>query len=156
LGQFQRFPKFKLSPGSGSDPTCPVQYVSWHQAAAYCNWISGQEGLPECYELDDKGFVTGPKKDFDQSAGYRLPHEWEFEHAARAGAVTSRCFGETEELLPHYAWYNKNSKNSIWPVGQLMPNDFGLFDAHGNVYCWCQELYVGVQKENPVAGKSIM
>jgi formylglycine-generating enzyme required for sulfatase activity len=61
------------------------------------------------------------------------------EYVTRAGAVTSRYFGETEELLPRYAWYVKNSKELAWPVGSLKPNDLGMFDVHGNVWTWCQE-----------------
>jgi formylglycine-generating enzyme required for sulfatase activity len=76
-----------------------------------------------------------------QRTGYRLPTEAEMEYATRAGAVTSRFFGETEELLPRYAWYAKNSRERAWPVGSLKPNDLGLFDMHGNVYTWCQEDY---------------
>src|SRR5437660_6147208 len=63
------------------------------------------------------------------------------EYATRAGAVTSRYYGETEELLPKYAWYQKNSQERTWPVGSLKPNDLGLFDVQGNVYTWCQESY---------------
>jgi formylglycine-generating enzyme required for sulfatase activity len=72
-------------------------------------------------------------------SGYRLPTEAEMEYATRAGAVTIRYFGETEELLPKYAWYMKNSKAQKWPVGSLKPNDFGLFDVQGNVFTWCQD-----------------
>src|SRR6202021_2759187 len=50
-------------------------------------------------------------------------------------------YGETDELLPNYAWYLKNSKEQTWPVGSLKPNDLGLFDVQGNVYTWCQESY---------------
>ena len=63
------------------------------------------------------------------------------EVATRAGALTSRYFGETEELLPRYGWYAMNSKQRTWPVGSLKPNDWGLFDVLGNVYTWCQESY---------------
>src|ERR1019366_6557116 len=73
--------------------------------------------------------------------GYRLPTEAEMEYSTRAGAVTSRYFGETEELLPKYAWYTKNSQEKTWSVGSLKPNDLGFFDVHGNVYTWCQDSY---------------
>jgi serine/threonine protein kinase/formylglycine-generating enzyme required for sulfatase activity len=71
--------------------------------------------------------------------GYRLPTEAEMEYATRAGAATSRCFGETDELLEKYARYAKNAQERKWPVGSKKPNDFGLFDIHGNVFTWCQE-----------------
>jgi formylglycine-generating enzyme required for sulfatase activity len=57
--------------------------------------------------------------------------------------VTSRYYGETEELLERYGWYFKNSKERTWPVGSKKPNDLGFFDLHGNVYTWCQESYKG-------------
>ena len=53
--------------------------------------------------------------------------------------MTSRYYGETEELLEKYAWYNKNAQDRTWPVGSKKPNDLGLFDMHGNVWTWCQE-----------------
>jgi formylglycine-generating enzyme required for sulfatase activity len=82
-----------------------------------------------------------------QRQGYRLPTEAEMEYATRAGAVTARCYGETDELLPKYAWYNKNAQEKTWPVGSMKPNDLGLFDAQGNVFTWCQERF----KEYPPA-----
>jgi formylglycine-generating enzyme required for sulfatase activity len=63
------------------------------------------------------------------------------EHATRAGAASSRYFGETDNLLAKYAWSSKNSSERSWPVGVLKPNDWGLFDSHGNVFTWCQETY---------------
>jgi serine/threonine protein kinase/formylglycine-generating enzyme required for sulfatase activity len=142
--QFLRFmPRFQHSEiRRYPDPTCPMGGVTWYEAAAYCNWLSKEEGIPEdqwCYEI--KGEETKLKANSVNLSGYRLPTEVEVEYATRAGAVTARYFGETEELLPKYAWYTKNSKERTWPVGSLKPNDLGLFDVLGNVFTWCQESY---------------
>jgi formylglycine-generating enzyme required for sulfatase activity len=128
---------------------CPIILIDWYHAAAYCNWLSEQEGIaPEqwCYETDERGRVTKLKDGYLGLAGYRLPTEAEMEYACRAGAVTSRYYGETGELLPHYAWYLQNSQERTWPVGGKKPNDLGLFDAHGNVWAWCQEKYENYPK----------
>jgi eukaryotic-like serine/threonine-protein kinase len=89
--------------------------------------------------LRDQGQTTKLKENYLSLTGYRLPTEAEMEYATRAGAITSRYFGETDELLAKYAWYNKNSQDQTWPVGSLKPNDLGLFDVQGNVFTWCQE-----------------
>jgi formylglycine-generating enzyme required for sulfatase activity len=128
----------------------PVVGISWHNAAMFCNWLSEVEGIENkewCYETDPSGPVARPREDHLSLAGYRLPTESEMEYAIRARASTSRYFGETEELLPKYAWYNSNSQMLTWPVGSLKPNDFGLFDAHGNVYVWCHDLF----RDYPIA-----
>jgi len=123
---------------------CPVHYTTWFMATAYCNWLSEQEGIPPeqwCYETNSEGHVTSLKAGYLSLTGYRLPTEAEYEYACRAQAVTRWCYGETEELLPKYAWYLQNSQDRTWPVGCKKPNDLGLFDMHGNVWCWCQETY---------------
>jgi formylglycine-generating enzyme required for sulfatase activity len=120
---------------------CPANYVSWYMAAAYCNWLSRKEGLAECYETDAKGQVTKLKASYLSLSGYRVPTEAELEYAIRAGASTSRFYGETETLLPQYAWYLKNSQEKTWPVASRKPNDLGFFDLQGNVFAWCQEPY---------------
>jgi len=125
-------------------PDCPVVSTSWHQAASYCNWLSEKEGIDSkewCYETDDKRQVTKLRENYLSLTGYRLPTEAEMEYSIRAGALTSRYYGETVELLDKYGWFVQNSKERSWPVGSLKPNDFGLFDMHGNVWCWCQENY---------------
>jgi hypothetical protein len=78
-------------------------------------------------------------RNYLQRTGYRLPTEAEWEFACRAGAVTSRHYGEAEVLLEKYSWNNKNSQGRTSPVGSKKPNDLGLFDMHGNVINWCQE-----------------
>jgi serine/threonine protein kinase/formylglycine-generating enzyme required for sulfatase activity len=126
----------------GPDENGPAVYVDWYRAASYCNWLSKEEGIAEdqwCYEI--KGNVMKLKAKYLSLTGYRLPTEAEMEYACRAGAVTSRYYGETEELLPRYGWYQPNSGERTRPVGGKKPNDLGLFDLHGNVYNWCQEIY---------------
>jgi formylglycine-generating enzyme required for sulfatase activity len=81
--------------------------------------------------------------DYLHRTGYRLPTEAEWEYACRAGAETSRYYGEREELLGQYAWYTENAQNKeMRPVGSLKPNDLGLFDLYGNALEWCQDVAV--------------
>src|SRR5262249_33305190 len=85
-----------------------------------------------------------PLKGYLQRQGYRLPIEAEWEYACRCGALSSRYYGSSIELLPRYAWYMHNSQarnggERSWPVGQKRPNDLGLFDMHGNVWPWVQD-----------------
>jgi formylglycine-generating enzyme required for sulfatase activity len=132
-------------------PDMPVVRTSWYGAATYCNWLSEQEGIPPdqwCYVVD-KGRVTKMKENYLHLTGYRLPTEAELEYATRAGAVTSRHYGESDELLTYYAWYLMNSEQTTWPVGTKQPNDLGIFDVHGNVWCWCQDEYAWYPTSNP-------
>jgi serine/threonine protein kinase/formylglycine-generating enzyme required for sulfatase activity len=146
--QFQRFREdYPFDAKASPHGDCPVNKTTWYAAAEYCNLLSEKEELPKhewCYLPNKDGkYADGMKlaPNYLSRLGYRLPTEAEWEYACRAGTVTSRYYGETEELLKKYAWYVSNSSRRTWPVGSLKPNDWGLFDMHGNVWTWCQERY---------------
>jgi formylglycine-generating enzyme required for sulfatase activity len=105
-----------------------VVFVSWHEAAGFCQWLSKKEGKP-----------------------YRLPTEAEWEYACRAGTTTAYYTGDS---LPEQ--FHKNARTSWFPdparrqkdaepvplvVAQTPPNAWGLYDMHGNVEEWCYDWY---------------
>ena len=72
---------------------------------------------------------------------YRLPTEAEWEYACRAGSEGAYGFGADPAAATDYAWGASNSDGVQHPVGQKLPNAWGLFDMHGNVAEWVMDTY---------------
>ena len=71
-------------------------------------------------------------------------------YACRAGTTTRFCSGDSDSDLNRVGWYKANSDGTTHPVGQKSPNGWGLYDMHGNVYEWCQDVTGGVYSNGSV------
>ena len=110
------------------DPERPVETVSWQDATNYCGKLTELERAA--------GRIA-------TNSFYRLPTEAEWEYACRAWTSTRFSYGDDESYvnLANYAWHEGNSGVTTHPVGRKLPNSWGLYDMHGNVWEWCQDLY---------------
>ncbi|WP_199524294.1 formylglycine-generating enzyme family protein [Pseudoalteromonas sp. bablab_jr011] len=103
------------NPGFEQDSDFPAVCLTYNDAKAYADWLSGQTG-----QL------------------FRLPNEVEWEYAARAGKETEYPWGnEIGKNLANCGWCGSEwSNKSAAPTGSFSPNAFGLYDTVGNVWEW--------------------
>lgn len=104
----------------------PVERVSWEDAVEFCDRLSAYTGRT-----------------------YRLPTEAEWEYACRTGTTTPFHFGKT--ITDQLANFNPSEtyqaepageyRVTTTPVGMFLANRFGLYDMHGNVWEWCQDVW---------------
>lgn len=133
------------APGFPQAPDHPVVCVSWHDAVAYAEWMSGKTG-----------------------AAYRLPSEAEWEYAARGGTMGTNFWGDDDRLTCDYANVNDlTAKNKVAkvaepcddgflhtsPVGSFRPNPHGLYDMVGNVWVWLADCWLGDYRLGPRDGR---
>ncbi len=150
------------NPSNFSGENLPVENVTWYDAIEYCNRLSEQEGLTPVYTVD------GENVSWDRSAnGYRLPTEAEWEYAARAGTTTpfnteTSISDEEANYYGHYPYgieenyFSQDNletepgqyRQTTVEVNSFSPNNWGLYNIHGNVAEWCFDYYGAYDLEN--------
>ena len=96
----------------------PMIYVSWYGARTYCKWLSEKTGK-----------------------NYSLPTEAEWEYSARGGSKGKPTKYAGSDDLKTVGWYDDNSESKTHQVGQLAPNELGIYDMSGNVWEWSSDWY---------------
>lgn len=96
------------------EPDRPAVYISWEDVREFIAVLNAAAGVEV----------------------YRLPTEAEWEYAGRAGTKTPWSFGNAHKELDRHAWWADHGRLAAQPVGLKVPNPWGLYDMHGNVWEW--------------------
>ncbi|MFH1744215.1 MAG: SUMF1/EgtB/PvdO family nonheme iron enzyme, partial [bacterium] len=128
------------TPDSGYE-NHPVTMISWFGARDFCVWLSELVG----------------------GLWVRLPTEAEWEYACRAGTASRFSFGDALECDDRYGycalsdpymwWYGNNTQGNMpdeeKEAGLKLPNPWGLYDMHGNVWEWCSDWWEDSHDRGP-------
>ncbi len=135
------------NPSSFEGAHRPVEQVSWRDAIAFCEALS-RLGVHEVSLKEIRQFT--------------LPSEAQWEYACRAGTETPFYWGET--ISTDQANYDGNYvygsgqkgsyREQTTEVGTFPPNNFGLYDMHGNVWEWCADHWHGNYHNAPTDGSA--
>lgn len=120
--QAQYFAVLGENPSYFKGENRPVERVSWHDAMKFC------EELTKQHRADG---IIGEDEVYD------LPTEDEWKHAATCGGTEPLAYGPLEDI----GWFYENSGMETHPVGEKLPNKWGLYDMLGNVWEWTKSLY---------------
>ncbi len=125
------------------DDNCPVVNVSWCECIEFCNVLNKQHGYEPMYIKCGRGmkWMRGRK-------GFRLPTEAEWEFAARGGNNSNGFTYSGSNDIDTVGWTGDNSGEDYHPVGELQPNELGVYDMSGNTYEWCWDRYGSYQNQN--------
>lgn len=106
------------SPEEWTDPSCPANWLNWHDAQRFVQRLDSITGLP-----------------------FRLPTEAEWENAARGGLFSGGYRFAGSNLADSVGWGLMNGGHRVHPVMRKRPNELGLYDMTGNVSEWCQDWF---------------
>lgn len=98
----------------------PIYLANWMDAKEFCRRLSLSTGKTYC-----------------------LPSEAQWEYACRAGSTTRYSSTDSDKSLGDYAWYRNNTApaDRVTQVGRKLPNPWGLYDMHGGMYEWCEDVW---------------